>query len=879
MKPYLQRKLLRFGLPLIVLLALTVVGSYFVRYPGVKVSPFEAVSKQSGLLIGASGSMRFLHDSLPPANFLFPGLLQRADLLQDWAAWRSFWRALGREQRSGLKLRQALLSLQPVSADQMGLLLLLDASSTGPLEQHLQSLNPRASRFRGHTLYQLPAGPGQGLSYTVFRNILLVSPHTFLLEEAIDQLRDYRQTLARASELERMRRRLPGNELALYLSPGTLPAQFSAWLASASGTEADWFRHTGQWVALSISRDSSRILYDGLFQPDPEHPLWANLQKQSPRNWKPMLSILPDHTAGLFWMGFNRSRHAAQSLEGSVSRSFSKLLLPLLDGELAWVQLETFGADASETIAMLLRVQKPETADQGFQNLAEQLGELHQYEYQTYLIRQISAGDLLPVPFQGTSQALQTPFCTRINDYLVFAGSRSALEVLIDKYIAGQTLENLELFQSLSHDLPAQMQSLIWIDWAAMQPRLQSMFRSPELPSQIFSDRSGRLLAGLLSERNGFVVRASREQAAATDHTNLRIAWKCALQAEAAMAPVQVPNGQGGFDYLIQDIENRLYRIQSNGQLIWKRPFDGRIQSDIHSIDYYGNGQVQYLFNTNRSIHLLDQEGQSVSTFPIQLQSPASNGVAVVDFGNFRDLAFFIACENGNVYGYNRTGIPLEGWRPKELGGRVLQPLRHFQHDNKDYLVLLEKTGRLSAYGRQGEPRFPSVLLEGSFLGRPEVQQLPRYPRIAVSDVHGKVHIINTQGQRFFLQMQQQPGAISEFALGQICGDERLDYISLAGTNLQIGYYDGDDFKTWQLLQLPFAYDEVFILPGLYGNTDGIGLLSIDKKRISLLSEQGELLPGLTLAGTTRFTAGQLPTDRSRMLVVAHEDAVYGYRY
>lgn len=880
MKPQTQRLIIRIALPLLSFLFLAILGSYFFRYPGVNVSPFEAVSKQSGFLLGASGSLRMLHDSLPPSALPFPDLFQRSDLQNDWNAWHSLWRSLGRERRSGLQPRQALVSLHPVAADQLGLLFIIDARKLGELQEYLQTQKPSQSQFRNQPLYQLPPMQGHQISYTVFRNLLLVSTHPFLIEEAVDQLRDYREARARAGELDRMRRRLPGSELALYLAPGTLPAQFSAWLEPTQAASTnDWFRKTGNWVALSTAHDSTRLLLDGIFSPGQDNALWSGVQAQSPRNWQAVLRVLPDHTAGLFWLGFNRPRHAASALRGATTHAFKKLVLPWMEGEMAWVQLETFGGAASETTALLLRVREPETADRALKHLAGQLGELQEYEYQTYRILQIQAGDLLPHPFRAGGAGLQAPYCARLEDYVIFAGSRSALEVVIDKFIVGQTLENMELLQSLGHDLPPKLQALLWADWAALEPGLQQAFRSTALPAQLFSANSGRLLAGLLSDRKGFQVRASRERPGNAGTQRVRIAWKCSLQSDAAIAPVQVPNGQGGFDYLIQDIENRLYRIQANGQLVWKRSIEGRIQSNIHAIDYYGNGQVQYLFNTDKRILLLDQDGQSVSTFPINLQSPASNGVAVVDFGNHRDLAFFIACQNGNVYGYNRTGVPLEGWRPKEIGGRILQPLRHFQHANQDYLVLLEKSGRLFAFGRNGESRFPAVSLSGTFLEAPAVQEHPKYPRIAVADTKGKVHIVNTGGKSFFLQLLSSPGSISEFALAQVCGDERLDYVSLAGDQLQISYYEGEDFKTWRSVQLPFPHDEVFVLPGLFGNTDGIGLLSIDKKRVTLLSKEGQLLPGFSLAGTSQFCAGQLPADNSRMLVVANDSALYAYRF
>ena len=97
-------------------------------------------------------------------------------------------------------------------------------------------------------------------------------------------------------------------------------------------------------------------------------------------------------------------------------------------------------------------------------------------------------------------------------------------------------------------------------------------------------------------------------------------------------------------EIFIQDRENFIYLINSSGRILWKIKLESQILSDIYQIDYYKNGKLQYLFNTETKIHLIDRNGNNVENYPVTLRSPATNGIAVFDYEKNKDYRIIACC-------------------------------------------------------------------------------------------------------------------------------------------------------------------------------------------------------------------------------------------
>ena len=96
---------------------------------------------------------------------------------------------------------------------------------------------------------------------------------------------------------------------------------------------------------------------------------------------------------------------------------------------------------------------------------------------------------------------------------------------------------------------------------------------------------------------------------------------------------------------MVQDTDNFLYLITSEGKLVWRIRIAGRIISDIHQVDMYRNKRLQMVFNTAEKLYIIDRSGKNVNNFPIIFATKATAGVAVFDYNNNGDYRFYSTCQ------------------------------------------------------------------------------------------------------------------------------------------------------------------------------------------------------------------------------------------
>ncbi|MCL2074478.1 MAG: hypothetical protein FWH18_11190 [Marinilabiliaceae bacterium] len=170
--------------------------------------------------------------------------------------------------------------------------------------------------------------------------------------------------------------------------------------------------------------------------------------------------------------------------------------------------------------------------------------------------------------------------------------------------------------------------------------------------------------------------------------------WQSRLDSTIIGKPAFVENhNTGEKDILVQDAAFNLYLINNLGRILWKKPLEAPIMSEFFQIDHFGNGKMQYLFNTNNRIYLIDQNGNNVGTFPVVLPENATNGISVFDYDKNKDYRIFIALENNQVSLYDKKGNIIPGWAILQTEGKVTLPVQFFTTGNKDYIVVSDEFG------------------------------------------------------------------------------------------------------------------------------------------------------------------------------------------
>jgi len=189
---------------------------------------------------------------------------------------------------------------------------------------------------------------------------------------------------------------------------------------------------------------------------------------------------------------------------------------------------------------------------------------------------------------------------------------------------------------------------------------------------------------------------------------NFTISRRTVLGSKITSRPIQIRNVQTGqLETFVQTENKDLVIIGQSGDIILKRGIGFSIISDIFPIDFYKNGETQYLFITeNNIIHLIDRQGNYVGSYPdrpdnMQMQVQSLN---VIDYDNSKNYNILITDALGNIFLYDQFMTNLEGWQPVQLNSLFSQVPFHLSVRTRDYIIASQSRGFIHVMGKDGLP-------------------------------------------------------------------------------------------------------------------------------------------------------------------------------
>lgn len=187
--------------------------------------------------------------------------------------------------------------------------------------------------------------------------------------------------------------------------------------------------------------------------------------------------------------------------------------------------------------------------------------------------------------------------------------------------------------------------------------------------------------------------------------TNAGFLWKTKLQAISTYTPQIVTNETtGDKEIFVQDTANNIYLLSKSGEIIFTRNIGEKIIGNVQQLDYYNNSQLQYIFNTDAHIFMVDRAGNDAASYPLRLSNTATGGLTLIN--NNSKHRYFVPCSNGAIYGYEANGRPLSGWSPKSGVGLITKPLQHIKGAKGDYILAFNNAGKLILLGSKGEVKW-----------------------------------------------------------------------------------------------------------------------------------------------------------------------------
>ncbi len=842
----------------ITLILLGAIGHHFFRLPFVRVSAVEAVPAHTSLFFSSPKGYRSLERSVDSLMALF----QVGDTSQG-----SLFTNILPLSLEKIQTRNAFICLQNTGIGTLSKMLILDTKNKSlrlsSLLQSEQNSQVQSSVYKNTRAYNIRLKNGGTYTMAQFRNLLIVAPYAWQVEEAIAQLKKPTFNLLRTGNFKRLAASHAKTDFSAIGNISFLPVLLKDWLPEPVVAN---FAQGARWVRLDALQRAQ--YFEGAILLNKEESWLKAARSQKARPIGKILQVIPENIATLKLLNLSKPTAFFRQTGGRAYDSFHRYLS-------SWIGESVAQVTTTKDMALVFEVKDENGALAALKELAAATGVLQSFDYQTYKIQQILEDRLFPPIWGDVADRMANPFFTFVDGYLIFGSSRAMLEVWVEEFIVGRTLLQNEAFLLFFQKIKNQAaQAFVYYNFRNIAPQLRSLAKRKEITDHW--EQLGQMAFLLANKRNHIQIKGYRIARVGTSSPAARTVWRVSLDAPALHFPTLIDSQP--YTIALQDSSFYLYLLSAAGELLWKKKLEGAILSRIHSIDYYNNGTRQLLFNTANHIYLLDTEGKTQGTFPLRLQSPATNGVNPIDFDKNGRYSFFVACANGNVYGFDRLGRPLPGWNPQPEVGGMRHFLLHFQHANKDYLVALTESGALQVFARDGSLRFPIINFDHDFLSPPDVQLHEKDNRIVAMDTKGRVYVVLLDGNYFNLNLMLDTVGKSRFLFADIANDEQKEYIALRDSILKVKHYAGLKFEDLFTVNLKSKQDEIcaVALPGM--EKPMIGVVSRTKNQIHLLNAKGEIHAAFPIGGDTSFFIADLYANGQQILVVANGDAVCAYR-
>jgi hypothetical protein len=154
---------------------------------------------------------------------------------------------------------------------------------------------------------------------------------------------------------------------------------------------------------------------------------------------------------------------------------------------------------------------------------------------------------------------------------------------------------------------------------------------------------------------------------------------------------------------LVQDSLKNLSLVSDEGKILWQLPIPEFISGEVHQIDYFNNGKLQYFFATPGALHVVDRLGNYVKPFPVEIKEKNIDHVSIVDYDHSKKYRFLVASTEGRLWMYDKEGRNLEGWQPRAVDEQLIAPVNHHRILGRDYLIAIRKDGLVYLMNRRGE--------------------------------------------------------------------------------------------------------------------------------------------------------------------------------
>jgi len=523
-------------------------------------------------------------------------------------------------------------------------------------------------------------------------------------------------------------------------------------------------------------------------------------------------------------------------------------------------------------------------SDKGLLNtidaIAKKSGSRYSKRLNNITIKKINESSFFETIFgEAFSNITKNYYCS-IEDKIVFGNSPQAVVRYINKLNKGETINkdntyketlsnisdeaNIFFYANIHNTLP--LARFLNSSIQSAYKNNKSFFNSLNGFSIQFSNIANQIYTSIYLN-TGKTINNTR----ANDNTDN---WELQLDARMVGKPYIVSDHTTREKrIIIFDALNNMYFINKDGKILWKHKISGRPISKIFEVDAFKNKKTQYLFNTENKIYLIDILGRDLKNYPVTLPVEATNSISVFDYANKKNYRILFAGSDRKIYNYDIKGKQVKGWNKFKTYATVTAPLQHIVCNNKDYIIVVDKTGRTYFRNRKGASR---ITISNKFHNAPQTKfylnNTNSKSPILTTDNTGTLTYMNTNGRWSTTQF----GTFSKkhkFYYTKFNDDRFYDFVYIDNNKIKVI----DRMKN-TIIEKDFS-KEAITNPELttYNGNTAIIFTSLSNNTIHLISADGEHSEFNKYKGDTPFALGKLKTYDPYSIIIGSKEKLHRY--
>lgn len=620
----------------------------------------------------------------------------------------------------------ALISMHKVSNADFDFLYVLDIQNLSQntfISATIGQLKKRGFRFKtrnynGFKISEIGKS-GKTFTYIFYKNYFLASFTPYLVEDAIRTISDsevisFKQKF---SELQP----IVSSELSTIFVNYDQTANI---IKAFTGTNTDLPVSSGNYT---INLDSSYFgtsgfsyVTDGWLSTHTEQAVPFDMAEIIPQNTAYLLHLTSSNFSN--WkekqMSFiQENDEEAFAHQDSLKKAFdfnADQILDLVDNEIGLATLESARTSENQKL-FILEVKDVQEALSFFEQVTERVAysrgdSIYSESYSDNEIRFLPIQNFPMTVLGKVADGFDQSFYMNYRNYLIFSNDLNELKNLISSIQTedtwGKSLNMNNFLERANNAANVNLFVNIPRAWSLIYPQINnqwkdhfeenaSEYKSVELAAFQFSYLDGKYFTN-------FTFSQPRKTSKSIPKTNANNGVRFASKITTKPFLVRT-HSYLSFNMVLQDSTNTIYYLDKDQNAQWTEKLEESIVSDIHAVDYYKNGKLQYAFATNKQIHIIDKTGSYIPGFPKTLSKEAKiDHFNVIDYDLSRNYRLAITDTDGNIYLADKDVKVLDGWNPKGFKRKAQQPLRHARLGRRDAMISIQENGILNVMNRRG---------------------------------------------------------------------------------------------------------------------------------------------------------------------------------